>query len=161
MTTTTRQIKRIAAGEGETVRVMTDTLTFKVLSAESGGVYLIAEGNAPPGSGPPAPHQHPAQETFSIIAGEFEFTGIGDDGPYTLRATAGDVVHIPGNTPHNYKNVGTTPGRYLVILAPGSMEQFFRDMSTLTMPPDMARVMEITGRHNVTFVGGPPRPPQL
>jgi mannose-6-phosphate isomerase-like protein (cupin superfamily) len=159
MTTTTRRIRHLVAGAGESVPVLTDTLTFKVVSAESDGIYLVAEGNSPPGSGPPAPHQHPAQETFYIIEGDLEFTGIDATGPYTFRATAGDVVHIPGNTPHNYRNTGAIPSRYLVTLSPGSMEQFFREMSTLMMPPEMAKVMEITGRHDVSFVGGPPQPP--
>ncbi|GIL01969.1 MAG: cupin [Alphaproteobacteria bacterium] len=48
-------------------------------------------------------HVHPYAETWVVRAGEAEFT-VGDR---KLRATAGDIVVGPAQTPHRFENVGT------------------------------------------------------
>jgi hypothetical protein len=73
---------------------------------------------------------------------------------------AGDVVNVPGMAPHNYRNSGNIPGRFVSVQVPGGFDRFLIELgvpitdsaSQLPEPPDMQRVMEICAKHNVSFV---------
>ncbi len=78
--TTQANLINLTAGEGRTVMVGADLVTFKVTDGQTGGDYSVFEVVVPPFSGPPALHTHPPQETFYIQEGEFEITGLGADG---------------------------------------------------------------------------------
>ncbi|NMH79354.1 cupin domain-containing protein [Pseudonocardia xinjiangensis] len=70
---------------------------------EHGGtVSVILVSTDEPGAGP-ALHQHPYDETFVMHGGEAEFTVAGQ----VLVATAGQVVVVPPQTPHKFRNVGS------------------------------------------------------
>jgi len=57
--------------------------------------------DAPPGSGPRL-HRHPYEEVFVIQAGTVTFTA-GDE---TIKASAGQVIVVPGGVPHKFVNSG-------------------------------------------------------
>src|SRR5262245_36466984 len=113
--TTQQNITHLSAKAGRSLMVLDQLVTFKVTGEQTGGEYNFFEVIVPPLSGPPALHTHPPQETFYVLEGEFEFTGLGAEGPYAFKGTAGSVVHVPKGVPHNYKNIGATPGRLLLI----------------------------------------------
>lgn len=146
-------------GTGNTLNALGEVVTVAVSATDTGGAYTVVTVASPPQGGPPALHTHPAAETFVILAGEYEFAGMGADGPYTFRAVAGDTVHVPGGAPHNYRNVGAAEGRYAATFVPGGMEAFFADLAELAAdapgPPDMERAMAICRRHQVEFMGPP------
>jgi mannose-6-phosphate isomerase-like protein (cupin superfamily) len=101
----------------------------------------IWEGIVPPGFGSPPPHAHPESETFYLLEGELEFTGINQDGPYTFRAGPDATVHIPGDTLFQFVNAGMLPARVLTITLPGGLEQYLTEFSALLpagVPPDVA-----------------------
>lgn len=160
--TTQRSIINLSAAEGRTVLVGADLVTFKMIDHQTGGKYAIFEVITPPLSGPSSLHTRPPQETFYILEGEYEIYGLRADGPYTIKATAGSVVHIPGGVPHNYKNVGHTPGRALLVFSPADIEQFFAELGipvtdkanplVLEGPLDMDRFMAICHKYQVEFV---------
>lgn len=164
--TTGKTINLISPGEGPTFAVVTDLVTFKVGGEESEGAFALVEVTVPPGGGPPALHTHPPQETFYILDGEFEIAGLENGQPSFRRATAGATVHIPGGVPHNYKNAGSTPGRFLALATPAGLEHFFAELGLPVTdkahppqpagPPDIARIMEITRKYQIEFVGPPP-----
>lgn len=117
-----RAIQLIRPGEGETFQVGGDSIAFKTLNEDISGELSAIEVTAAPQSGP-ALHKHPP-EIFYIVNGEFEFYGAKAED--TLKATAGDLVHIPSGAPHAYKNIGTTPGKYILITAmAGNPEQLW------------------------------------
>jgi len=99
----------VASGEGASYLIIDNLVTLKVTGAQTGGAYAITETIVAPGGGVLGLHTHAAQETFYILAGEFAFPGLGE----TVRASAGDVVHVPGGVPHTNLNVGGTTARYL------------------------------------------------
>jgi quercetin dioxygenase-like cupin family protein len=159
--TTQLNITHLAANEGRSLLVLDQLVTFKVTGQQTGGEYNFFEVTVPPLSGPPALHTHPPQETFYVLEGEFEFTGLGVEGPYVIKGTAGSVVHVPKGAPHNYKNVGATPGRLLLIYSPTTMEEFFAELGTpvadsanlpVQGPPDMDWVMAVFKKHQLEFV---------
>ncbi len=123
------------------------------------------ELRAQPGGGPPL-HTHPSSESFTIIEGEFEFFGLADGEHYSIRATPGDTVYIPGGAAHAYTAVGATPGRTMVVLTPGlEMERFFAEAGVLvagdepapTAPPDIPAMIAVAQKHGMEFL--PPNAP--
>ncbi len=92
----------VASDEGASYLIIDNLVTLKVTGAQTGGAYAVTETIVAPGGGVPGLHTHAAQETFYILEGEFAFPGLGE----TVRASAGDVVHVPGGVPHTNLNVG-------------------------------------------------------
>jgi quercetin dioxygenase-like cupin family protein len=141
------------------LQVLGETIVCAVTGADTGGAYTVAIASSPPGGGPPGLHTHPAQETFLILEGEYEFSGHDGRQEYTLRAGPGTVVHVAAGQPHNYRHVGTGTGRYLAVFAPAGMEHFFADLATLATdspgPPDLERAMAICHEHRVVFLPPP------
>ncbi|HET8630937.1 MAG TPA: cupin domain-containing protein [Thermomicrobiales bacterium] len=168
MATTDRRFTHVPAGGGPAYSIIGEVITFKVTGAETGDTFSVMALTSPPGGGPPL-HTHAAAETFTVVEGELEFSGLDDGEPYAIRATPGDTVYIPGGAPHTYRNAGATPARALAVLAPGgAMERFFAEAGTPVSdraapaapagPPseaEVARHMAIAGRHGIVFL--PPR----
>ena len=119
----------VKAGGGRSYLVFTDIITVKVTGAETNGKYLIVEAVSPPGSGPSFSHTHIPQETFQVLEGTYEIYGRNEDGKYTILASPGMVVHVPGGEPHGFMNVGDTSGRMILTYEPaGPMLEFFKDV---------------------------------
>ena len=57
--------------------------------------------DAPPGGGP-AQHKHPYEEVFITLEGEATFLVAGEP----IVAGPDDVVIVPPDTPHGFKNTG-------------------------------------------------------
>ena len=165
MVATGRRFPHVRAGGGDSYSLIGELITFKVSSADTGDRFSVGELTSPPQGGPPL-HTHPAAEAFMVLEGAFEFIGLDGEERYAIRATPGDVVYIPGGAAHTYKTVSVTPGRALVVLAPGGeMERFFAeagtlvtDCSTLAVPAgppseaEVARGMAIAGQHDIVFL---------
>ncbi len=165
MAATDGRFPHIRPGEGATYSLIGELITFKVRSAETGDAFFMTELISQPQGGPPL-HTHPAAEAFIILEGEFEFSGLERGELYTIRATPGDIVYIPGGAAHTYKTVSSTHGKALGVLSPGSeMEQFFAevgapvtDTSALAAPAgppseaELARHMAIAARHGIVFL---------
>jgi mannose-6-phosphate isomerase-like protein (cupin superfamily) len=118
-------------GAGRSVWSPDDLLTFKF----SGEALSVTEETAFPQNGPP-PHIHAREdESFRVLDGEFSIML----GERTLTAGAGAFVQVPKGTLHTYKGIGRTPGKMLVMRAPGGFEKLWQEMgepaSRLTNPP--------------------------
>jgi quercetin dioxygenase-like cupin family protein len=152
----------VAPAEGEIVDVMGDVATFKLTSEVTGGTLILAEVATPPGGGPAALHTHPPREAFYVLEGEYEISGMGEDGSFTIRATPGSVVYVPPGAPHNFKNVGATTGRLLIVYNSPVMEAFPRELAVATAghgpdnPPDPAKLMPVFTKFDIAFVGPSP-----
>jgi quercetin dioxygenase-like cupin family protein len=156
-----RRFPHVPAGSGEAYNVIGELLTFKVTGAETNGTFTVVELLAQPGGGPPL-HTHPSAESFTILEGEFEFTGLDDGRPYSFRARPGDTVFIPGGAPHTYQAVGETPAKTMLVLTPGvEMERFFAEagvrvtpgQSVPSGPPDIPALLATGQKHGLVFLG--------
>ena len=113
----------VAAGEGERIWIVGDTMTFKSTGESTGGGLLLFENLTLPGGGPP-PHVHTREdEFFFVLDGTFEVR-IGDV-MHTLGP--GGHAYVPRGTVHNFRNTAETHSRMLVGFTPGGMEGFFRE----------------------------------
>jgi len=153
------KISKIAQGQGEKLQVMSDTVTIKATGKESNGQLAVVEVVCPPGGGPPL-HRHQAAETFYVLSGELTVTIQDEDWAETVIANAGDTVSIPSMQWHNYRNNGQEPVRFLAMLTPSGLEDFFRELGVPvsddikpTMPPgppsaeEHERVMQIINKY--------------
>lgn len=95
------------------------------------------------------------EEAFSVLEGEFEVSGIGDDGePFTARTSRGGVIYVPPDAAHTFRNAGDDPGRLLVTYTSPELERMARELADLPtdVPPDPATLMDILARHGIRFV---------
>jgi len=112
----------VQAGEGKVLPTPTDdTVTVKADTRQTNGSMTVLEFAFGPEQGPPQ-HTHLREdELWYVIEGEFRFQA----GDAMLHATAGGMAFGPRGLPHAFQNVGTGPGRLLVVTTPSGLERFF------------------------------------
>jgi len=111
-----------AAGEGERIWFVADTLTLKATAASTGKSFTVVECLTAPGGGPP-PHVHTREDEFwYVLDGTFEIH-IGDK---VHAVGPGGFAFGPRGTPHHFRNTAKTPSRILLAFTPGGIEDFFR-----------------------------------
>lgn len=114
-----------------------DTYTILLTGKDTAGRYCLIDMHVPPGGGPP-PHRHDFEESFTVLAGEIEVTFRGVNS--TVRA--GEVINIPANAPHRFRNKSEQPARMLCVCSPAGQEEFFLEVGVpvatrTTAPPSL------------------------
>jgi quercetin dioxygenase-like cupin family protein len=112
-----------------------NTYTILVSGEDTAGRYSLIDMYVPPGGGPPA-HRHDCEESFTVLEGEIEATFRGEN----VTVTAGQVIQIPANAPHQFRNNSARPARLLCICSPAGQEGMFREIGVevptrTTVPP--------------------------
>ena len=125
---------------------------------QTGGAFSLFHATIPPDSGPPLHVHSHEDEYFYILSGRFEFS----DGDDRHAVMPGFCLHAPQGSLHTFRNIGSTPGSFLVIITPGGFENFFAEMSALPPgPPDMARLIEIASRYQIRYAAPPGDQPTI
>jgi quercetin dioxygenase-like cupin family protein len=112
-----------------------NTYTVLVSGEDTAGRYSLIDMFIPPGGGPP-PHRHDFEESFTVLEGEIEATFRGEK----VLLRAGQVIQIPANAPHQFRNNSAQPARLLCICSPAGQEGMFRELGVevptrTTVPP--------------------------
>jgi quercetin dioxygenase-like cupin family protein len=159
-----RKIFSLDPDEGKALFVLGDVVTFKITADESDNAYFLTEIRSVPGGGPAFLHTHVPQETFWILEGDYEVYGQDDRGEkYTIPASVGSTIHVPGNVPHGFRNVGDTLGRLLALYAPVVHQpEFFEEigvpMESVLDPwpfdqmPGNSRIIEVLAKHEMQLL---------
>ena len=128
MDTTTRLApRRVEAGAGKTLRVISDLVTWKASAAETGGAYSLFETCTPPQGGTPPHLQSYEDEAFFVLSGTYAFQ-VGDD---VAELGPGGYAFVPRDTVHAYTNSGEVDARMLILVTPGGIhENFFAEVGT-------------------------------
>jgi quercetin dioxygenase-like cupin family protein len=149
--TVAREVRLVAAGEGEELDIFGLGLVVK-LDGAAGGLF-VAEHRVPPGLGVPL-HVHDLDdEVFVIRSGDL--TLLGAQGART--AGPGTTVVLPRGIPHGFHNDGAAPVTMDVIVAPGSgIARMFRALDRATRQagpcgPAPAEIGAICAEHGVRF----------
>jgi quercetin dioxygenase-like cupin family protein len=147
----------LARDEGDAVAHLGERLAVKAASAATGGGYTLIEDRVAPGGGPP-PHIHQGEdEAFFVLDGALQVV-CGDD---MFQVEPGGFVFLPRGIPHGWSVVGDLPARFLTLVSPGGLEEFFAEVgvpaSSLhpvlpTEPPDMDRILRVAAKYGVTPV---------
>jgi mannose-6-phosphate isomerase-like protein (cupin superfamily) len=157
---TNRGATQVASGEGKTLWVLGDLYEFKATGEDTGGKFALWETTTPPGNPGPPPHiHHNEDEVFYILEGELELTVEGS----ASVVGVGTLVNIPKGALHTFRNAGTTPARFLGMVAPGGFEGFFEEVgepaedasSPPAGPPDVEKVMATAPKYGLEI---PPPP---
>ena len=127
--------------------VLGDQVDMLVTQEMTGGSSATLVETSPPGGGPP-PHQHRNEdETFFVIEGDYEFLVDGE----WVKASAGDSFYRARGTIHSFRNCGTTSGRILIFVQPGGFQTYLEEISPLSVPSDLGKLIEISNRYGITF----------
>jgi len=130
MTTATLLLpaRALAAGEGRTLSVLGNRLTFTVTSADSNGELLALEYVAPAGFAGPPPHIHErTDELFYVLEGAIT----GHLAGQTVRIAQGGTLFVPRGVPHTFSNPNDAPGRYLIVMTPAGFEGYFDELAQI------------------------------
>ena len=150
-----RDATQVVSGEGRTLWVLGDLYEFKATAGDTGGTFALWETTTPPGNPGPPPHiHHNEDEAFYLLEGELELMVEG-------RASvvgAGTFVNIPKGTLHTFRNAGTTPTRFLGLVAPAGFEGFFEEIGEPATdpsspppagPPDIEKIMATAPKYGL------------
>jgi quercetin dioxygenase-like cupin family protein len=147
-----RQPLILRNGDGEALGVMGSQVRLICPSERTARQFSLMECAAPRDVGPP-PHQHPWDEAYYILEGQFRFTL--DDRELLLGP--GDFLYVPAGRLHGFHGASDTTARLLFFDAPAHGEGFFRDAAreVREIPQDLSRVPEIGQRHGIQFAPPP------
>ncbi len=113
--------KAVRPGEGRVFRILGNAFTFKVVSADTQDAYAVFEIASPPNGGIP-PHVNTREsETHVVLHGRYRFV-LGEE---SHEAGPGAVFFVPRGTLHAFQNIGTEPGRMLLVPSPGRNNETF------------------------------------
>lgn len=143
----------LAPGEGVTLKPpVGGALTFKIRGDETAGAMMAFESVTEPGEGPPLHVHSNMDEVWYPLEGTFRFRADQE----VRDAPAGTFVFIPRGVAHTWQNVGTAPGRLLVIAAPAGIETFFERFAELPEGASAEEAFRTLGGEVGMDVAGPP-----
>jgi mannose-6-phosphate isomerase-like protein (cupin superfamily) len=141
----------LAPGEGQTVGLLGVTLTFKIVGAESGGQWLVAEYTAPPQLAGPPPHVHKTTtEIFHVLEGALVMQANGQ----STQLGPGGCAYIPPGTAHTFANPTDAPTRFLLIASPAGLEHYFAEVAELVRnepswpPKNMGKIVALMAKYD-------------
>lgn len=144
-----RKAKITVRGQGDSLNVLGDVQRVKLTGDDTQGRFALIENENPPGTTLPVHLHRNEDEIFYVVEGRVEFDVAGE----RVVGEPGATVFLPQGVPHTWRVVGETPARMLIMLMPAGLEGYFRELSALPAdgPPDMGRVLEISGRYGIEF----------
>ncbi len=145
------------AGSGRTLEVLGEKVEVR---ARLAGTRLnVVDVTVPPGGGTPL-HSHASPEIYRILSGTLRISRRRGDAIDEVEAAAGDVVTMPANAAHAYRNAGSEPVHFMAIVD-DHMLAFFDAAAALPAPagppsPELiGRVVALTQAHGIAMI--PPR----
>lgn len=131
-------------------------LSLRVTSEQSKGLLTVLEGLVLTG-GPPL-HVHDAEdEVVVVLEGELTYR-VGEQAGVL---PAGGLLWFPRRVPHAVANLTGRPCRFLTVVTPGGLEDFFRAQRDYTAslppgsPPDGELLAAVRGGETRHVVGPP------
>jgi len=117
------QAKYVPAETGPAYWGPGDQITFLITGEETGGAFFLAEVSVPPGGGPGLHIHHREDESFHILQGTLTV----QVGGKTIVASPNDFVFLPRGVEHCFKNTGSNDAKFLVLVTPAGLENFFAE----------------------------------
>ena len=103
-------------------------LEFLVAPDEAGADFCLIRGTMPAGTTVPL-HSHSDVELFYVLEGSVESFASRNGIQGWTTVGMGDVVTIPGNTKHAWRNSSTFPA-VMMMVTTSRMYQFLRELTT-------------------------------
>lgn len=154
MSMQTKEATVVLPSEGQLLNILGHKATVKLSSHDTQGDAYLFEVETPAGHVIP-PHVHQREDEYIyILEGTYE---IFLDGK-THNAMQGALLHFPRHIAHGFRNIGSTTGKTLWTITPGTnFEQFFLDLDALPAggPPDMQKVVAIFKQYGMDVLPPP------
>jgi mannose-6-phosphate isomerase-like protein (cupin superfamily) len=130
--------------QGKTARG--DNVAVIARAEQTNGMVGIWRNVIAPGNGPDW-HMHSREiEVFRVLAGTFRFWCGAD----VFDLEQGATIVLPPNVPHQWKNIGSSPGELFAFVTPGGFERNFLDLAALGRVATVAEATAIENRLGVT-----------
>jgi quercetin dioxygenase-like cupin family protein len=122
---------------------------------QSGNNFSIMKAIIPPGVAIPL-HSHPDPEALLLLEGSLEFLQYSDNSHRWLTATSDDVISVPPNVKHSFRNTSSQPASTLLISTP-NIYNFFRELGkpidqdrppALPKSEDMQKLLLLSQKYN-------------
>jgi quercetin dioxygenase-like cupin family protein len=131
------------------LRVVGETIVVLANAKETGSYELFLQ-SGPEGVGPP-PHTHAWDEGYYVLEGQIDVL-LGDR---TVTLSAGEFVHIPQGTVHNFR-MKSARATFLSVNSRTGASSFFADLDhEVGGALDVQRMLAVAARHDVRV---PPPP---
>ena len=147
------------AAANDRVEILGIEMEWKLTRTDTGGRYCVLIVTMPPGAGVPL-HQHPQQEAFFMLDGKAEFAVDNDEGLAWRTVSQGEMVNIPSDAMHGFRNSSDRNVRLLLTCEAG-LADFFEEAglpltgnklaSAIVLPEAIQRVIEIATKHGQRF----------
>jgi quercetin dioxygenase-like cupin family protein len=149
---------KVKAGEGrfdehiELKGVTVNLLDIKISSKDTNGdLTIIEQTGITPNGGPPLHFHNSQDEIFYIIEGEYLFQ-VGNE---KFLMKAGDTIFLPRKVAHAFVQLTEKAKMHLTFQPSGKMEEFFKKVASLTLPPSPQEMAKIFEDHDMKIVGPP------
>jgi quercetin dioxygenase-like cupin family protein len=114
--------------QNDRIDILGVELEWKLRLKETDGQYCALAATVETGVGVP-PHQHPDQEAFFVLEGRPEFA-FEENGQFVWKTAApGDMVKIPVDAMHGFRNESGARVRLLILCTAG-LGRFFEEAGT-------------------------------
>ena len=142
----------VDADAGTTWNIFGIEIVGKVMSSQTNGQYAVVTSTTPPNGGPPLHVHLHEDELFYVVEGTYEFRL----GNQKVTVNPGDLLHLPRNVAHSFRNIGSEAGLLMNTITPGGFEQFFAEIDRLPKhrPLDRQQVEDIASQYGLRFLPG-------
>ncbi len=154
------------AGEGLTITMLGGPMrlvagpihtTVRLIAgaAQTEGRFTFFEQTTPPGWEQPLHIHAHEDESVSILEGTYEFS-IGGE---RRTLSPGGCANLPRGVAHSVRSVGSTAGRFLCLVTPGGLEEFYMELGRHKIPLTPNQLAEVARPYGLTLLpsGAPSR----
>ena len=155
-------------GQGPATWAMGSLFERLASGQETGGAFDMTLATQPPGTAPPL-HVHTREaESFDVLEGTMDYQA----GEELHHLAAGSFIYLPHGVPHAFRITGTTPVRFLSLVAPAGLMDLYDEVGMaaaerrlpgsdgLSIEEEVPRWIEIGPRYGLQVVGPPIPAPQ-
>jgi len=150
-------------GEGPATWAMGSLCERLASGDETGGMFGMSLVTQPPGTATPL-HVHSREaEAFYLLEGTLTYRAGGE----LHHLAAGSFIYLPPGVPHAFRVTGTTPVRFLGLVAPGGLMSLYDEVGIparerrlpgpdgLPMEEEIMRWNETGPRYGLSVIGPP------
>ena len=137
---------------GIVIDVFGPTVEFLTSFDDERSDFCVLKGTIPPKVSVPL-HSHADTEAFVVLSGAVKGLQQGAYGSSWIDVHAGDLIHVPPDAPHAWRNDGDAPV-VMLIFTTCKMACFFREvgrpLTAFPQPPtpeELAHFAEVSARY--------------
>ena len=136
------------SSDGVTFTMLGASIRLIARATDTDGRFTVFEQATPPGWGPPR-HVHANEdEIVYVLDGTYEVS-LGDE---RRTVSAGGCAILPRGIVHGFRNAGETPGRFVCVITPGGLEEYFLEIARCSPPPSPAQLVALAQTYGLTLL---------